>query len=1313
MPRDVRAPPEDRSSGEEDITGPCSEPGTAPTLAGPSREPEIELRPGERIDRFQVVELLGAGAMGLVYLARDPKLERLVAIKLMRAAGRSAEARLLREARALARLRHPAVVTVHEVGVWKDQVYLAMEYVRGATLREWLASGPDWRERLAVLGRAARGLIAAHRAGLVHRDFKPDNVVVGDDGSVCVLDFGLAVSPGEPPDQPATGPATGADGDPAGEDLQPPALPDVTRTGLAAGTPGYMPPEQWTGQRCDARSDQFAFCATAYEALLGTRPYAGNTLAAVRDATLAGRITPPAAGSPAPRRIRRALLRGLMVDPGRRHLDMSALLREIERADRDRLRPVVALGVLAAVALVAPALFTARSDPAGAPAAGGPAGRWAKIVAASRLPPALQTPVEGDPLQTTVHRLNNGLTVYLSPNRSRPRISAAIAFRAGWSSETEAERGAAHLILQLAFNGTERIGTVDFAAERPLQEEIGALYRELPAATDPAGRQELLRRIEERTIAASRLVAPDEYRKLLLELGSEAPSATMLPHGMVFEVEIPSNQLEVWSALEADRWTRRVPRLFAPTVGTVLEQLREGDSTDARLEERILAGLFPPAHPLAVSLAERRSAVAAQPYWQVQAFADRWLVPNNAAILLSGDIDREAALRILEREFGAWEPRTLPGHERPAAERPAGGDVIVPSTGERAVHVAMRIDRPADLALVHIMDRVFDDTVAEDRLFDTGRMIDAHSSWKPLGGGSVLWRATVLPAAEQTLEEARAALLDAIAALRAGAFTDRDVERSIRNARVEILQSLHDNRFRGRRLAEAYLSDQAWPDRTGDGALGQVTRARILELVRTQLSDGHLVARVEPGPVELPAIDKPPMGALELDPRRRSAWARSLIARDLVPLQPKFLGEGRDYSVLESAWGPLIASRNDRTDLFELEQRIDMGRSHHRLVCATLVSLYQTPNGDELGKQFAELGLRWSIECGADQVRIRLSGPDSGFDAGIHAMLGFLRPQRIARDDWELGLARTRRQETDYRANRSVLQSALAEYALLGEASSYLTMAGPARLRQVAPEEGEQALAALVGATRSLLYFGPRSAEEVASALGEPPVPLVSYPATIRRMVRPSRPRIYLLDAEEATSGVHASVYMPLDVTEAADLVAIEVFNDYVSGAASEIQHLLSDSRGIAASASAEIRTPWPGGAHTFGSIRLELGPDRVVEAIELAIAQLVRAEIDPQLLEAARQSTEQSYRSNWIEPRRVPRVVDDWRQLGWSGDPRAERFHRIPGVTLEDVRALQRALAATAPVITVYGNLSRIDRRQLGSIGDVVPLRTSDILPP
>ncbi|MCX4239887.1 serine/threonine-protein kinase [Paraliomyxa miuraensis] len=362
---------------ESSVTGTNSpgRPGIEPTQAGEHEEAsasvDVPLRCGQTIARYVVLDRLGRGGMGVVYAAYDPKLDRRIAVKVLHGAhgdeaGRRRSQRLLREAQAMAQLSHPNVIAVHDVGTADGRVFLAMELVEGCTLKQWLRQRPrSWSEVLEVFVAAGRGLQAAHAAGLVHRDFKPDNVLVGSDGRVRVTDFGIARPP-------RTGSSAGLSISALQEALEGTTSSGsdgrvldmtLTRPGAVPGTPAYMSPEQFGRGSLDARGDQFSYCVALWEALYGESPFEGYTATERAMAVARGELRSPPSDRQVPPFVHAVLVRGLAVRPEQRYPTMAAVLADLERRPSRTRLPWLAAGAVVAVGLATLVAGGVRRDP--------------------------------------------------------------------------------------------------------------------------------------------------------------------------------------------------------------------------------------------------------------------------------------------------------------------------------------------------------------------------------------------------------------------------------------------------------------------------------------------------------------------------------------------------------------------------------------------------------------------------------------------------------------------------------------------------------------------------------------------------------------------------------------------------------------------------------------------------------------------------------------------------------------------------------------------------------------------------------------
>ncbi|MBK6919704.1 MAG: serine/threonine protein kinase [Deltaproteobacteria bacterium] len=481
---------------------PVSEPSDVPTQAEGEASGEMIEAPradvGTTIGRYVVLAEIGAGAMGRVYAAYDPRLDRRIALKvirnhpLLRHAAQRHAARLLREAQALARLAHPNVVAVHDVEIVADGVALAMEYVVGTSLRGWLSVKRRWPEVVEMFVQAGRGLEAAHAAGVVHRDFKPDNVMIGDDGRARVVDFGLARN-----DTPNS--ETGLD---ALETSSTPTSLDASVTVGIAGTPAYMAPELYAGGLADARSDQFSFAVALFEALFGVRPFAGNSLASMAANVSSGQVRSPPRGHDVPTWLHRVVLRGLATKPRDRHESMAALIDALLADPRVRRRRLALAGT---GALALGALGTAVMTRAGPCERAGDdlAGVWDDDVRAAVADAIAETGVTW--AQTAIAHADEVLTRHAEAYRAMARDSceatrvraeqseAVMDLRSGCLAARRREFAAATSLLTQVDADVARESARIVAGLGPIAAcaDIDALQQSVPPPADPATRARL------------------------------------------------------------------------------------------------------------------------------------------------------------------------------------------------------------------------------------------------------------------------------------------------------------------------------------------------------------------------------------------------------------------------------------------------------------------------------------------------------------------------------------------------------------------------------------------------------------------------------------------------------------------------------------------------------------------------------------------------------------------------------------------------------------------------------------------------------
>jgi tetratricopeptide (TPR) repeat protein len=477
-------------------------------------------------DRYTITELVGSGGMSVVYAAYDRVLDRKVALKLLRDADPGRAVRLANEAQAMARLAHPNVLPVYDVGTAAGRMFLTAELVHGGTLAQWMAAPHTWREVVAMFVQAARGLAAAHTAGIAHRDFKPSNVLLGDDGRVRVADFGLAAASGD----------RGFVRSVVDTESTESADPSSTKTGDVVGTPAYMAPEQLVGEVAGAESDQFAFCVSLFEALHGERPFKASSLSGLATAIARG---PNRGARRVPARVQRIVDRGLDPDATKRWPDMTVVTAELERAlDRPRIAWIAAAIALVVVAGGVALAVAHRPDPCSS-AKHEQLAAWTEARAAIHRAFAATDPAAAEPMFA---RVSTGLDAY---------ATAWTAMRGETCEATEVHHTQSAVLLDLrmqclARHRAEVAGLVAawrtpdreqlaraagaVAQLTPLAEcaDIAALTARVPPPADPIVRT-VVARAAERLATSTGLARAGKYSAALAIAAAVAHDASYPP----------------------------------------------------------------------------------------------------------------------------------------------------------------------------------------------------------------------------------------------------------------------------------------------------------------------------------------------------------------------------------------------------------------------------------------------------------------------------------------------------------------------------------------------------------------------------------------------------------------------------------------------------------------------------------------------------------------------------------------------------------------------------------------------------------------
>jgi predicted Zn-dependent peptidase len=925
-------------------------------------------------------------------------------------------------------------------------------------------------------------------------------------------------------------------------------------------------------------------------------------------------------------------------------------------------------------------------------------------------PETIDAPRPDDPMGVTITRLPNGLTVYLSPNKGQPRVSAWIATRAGSKNDPADSTGMAHYLEHMMFKGTPKLGTLDYAKEAPHLERIRALYEARFKTVDPAARAKIDKEIDAEDVAAAAYEVPNEISKFYREIGGRGLNAFTSEEQTVFHVDIPANRLEAWATLESERFQHPVFRLFPTELEAVYEEKnRSLDNAASILGEEVQKDLYK-VHPYGIPVLGTVAHLKNPSLTKMYEFHDRWYVPNNMAIALSGDFDRAAAIEIIRRHFGAWPARPLPPLPKWLLPKPKGAERHeVKYEAEEQVVVSWPTvpasDPDADA--LTIMDMVMDNSAAGlmNLRLNQALKVEGSGSYPQMRNDAGDWTVWAVPKKGQTLEEAEALLMQTVDALKNGEFGDEDLAAVVTEFEISEKRRLESNEDRVGTIIESFAAVEPWERAVGRlERLRRVTKDDVVRVARKYMGDDRVVVYRRNAKPEIPRIDKPNFTKLDIDPSRESAFLKDTLAIPAKPIEPRWLVSGRDYQVVPVSGGRLYASKNPYNDLFSLSVREERGRRRERTLCEALDLLALSGAGpysaDELKKKLYALGTSVSYSCDERASAVTVSGLDRNFWPSLELLAERFDWPNVSSGtlarliDVDLGA------REDEKRDPEAVHAALGELAQRGRESEVLNRLTDDELKRL----DEDRLKALIRDwptwQRRVAYAGPRSAAEVAKLLEYGRAFKPAPPREPRRYLKPASTRV--LFTNRAMAQAQVGFFAADEVFDSAHFVDYQFYSQYMGGGMSSvIFQEVREARALAYSAAGGHSTSADKGDETQTWAFLGCQADKTPEAVDLMLKLFHDFPSSTKRFEETAKAVEENYRTNVLEYGEIPGMLMDWEDQGLTGDdPRPQRFERTLKYTLPEVETFAKRFADAPMTVWILGDRDRVGLDRLKAAG-------------
>ena len=935
--------------------------------------------------------------------------------------------------------------------------------------------------------------------------------------------------------------------------------------------------------------------------------------------------------------------------------------------------------------------------------------------------------VKGDPLDAKIYTLRNGLKVYMTVNKDEPRIQANIAVRAGGKNDPADNTGLAHYLEHMMFKGSELFGTQDYAAEKPMLAAIDSLFEVYRTLTDPQARMDLYHQIDSISYEASKIAIPNEYDKLMSIIGSEGSNAYTSDDVTCYVEEIPSNQVENWAKIQADRFMNCVFRGFHTELEAVYEEKNMSLTSDDEKAFDAINSLLFPNHPYGTQTVIGTQEHLKNPSLKaIRKQKDTYYVPNNVAICLSGDFDPDRMVKVIEKYFGAWQPnKDLPAFTindeepitAPKEKEILGLEAEFVLLGWRTPGASSTESELADI----VADVLFNgqaglvdlDVIQNQAILDGVVM-----AYNRADHGAFLIEG--MPQEGQTLEEVRDIFLAEFEKLRSGDFPEELVEAAKANYKLRQMRGLESNRSRASLFVDAFINRVPWPTAAGQmDRIGQITKADVVAFAQKYLGpDNYAIAYKRLGEdTSIKKIDAPRITPIVTNRDKQSAFLAGIAAAEVAPIEPVFVDFDRDMTVSEWNGLPLLYKKNEKNDIATLTFRYDRGSDNDPklALAAGYIDYLGTPerSAAELASQLYGLACSHSLQVGGNTTNVTVSGLGENIANALPMVEDLLR-NAVADEDiltqLKMDLIRSR---MDNKKNQRACNSALQNYVMYGPDYVKARTLSNAAVAGLTSEELLGAVRDLLGKQHKILYYGPASLEEVKEMLtaAHPADDLEPLVKTYAVKQLTAAPKVVVAPYQSRQfyymqfSNRGETIDLPQDPY-------IVLFNEYYGGGMNAIVFQeMRESRALAYSAGAILTEPsFKDDTYAFRATIASQNDklQKAVEGFDEIIETLPEA---PENLEIAKASILSRLRTQRTIGSAVLYSYLTLQELGLTEPTEKQIFEKVGSLTMDDLLATHAQwIKGRSYVYSILGDASDMDMDFLKTLGPVQQVTLEDI---
>lgn len=938
--------------------------------------------------------------------------------------------------------------------------------------------------------------------------------------------------------------------------------------------------------------------------------------------------------------------------------------------------------------------------------------------------------VPNDPLKARIYKLENGLTVYMSVYKDAPRIQTYIAVRAGSKNDPSDATGLAHYLEHMLFKGTDKYGTKDYETEKIETEKIENLFEVYRNTKDTLKRRAIYHQIDSISGIAAKYAIANEYDKLLASIGTKGTNAYTWVEQTVYVNDIPSNQLESWLTIEAERYRNPVMRLFHTELEAVYEEKNINlDNDGSKCWEALFAGLFP-NHTYGTQTTIGTIDHLKNPsIKKIKEYYNKYYVPNNMAICLSGDFDPDEAIKLIDQKFGAWQSKQVPEFISPKEEqivKPIMKEVYGPDAETMMMAYRFPGASSKEADMITLIDKIlYNGTVG---LID----LNLNQNQKVLGAASFTismkdYSVHVLsadPREGQSLEKVKDLLLSQIELIQKGDFPEWLLTAIINDLKLQRIKEYEDNSNRADAFVSAFILGIDWKEYIEDiDRLSKITKQEIIDFAKKYYSTNNYVVVYKHTGEDKNAlkVEKPIITPVEINRNDQSPFLQSIINTKPKELQPVFLNYKDDIKRLNIKNNiPVNYKVNEENNLFNLYYVLDMGTNNDKKlgVAVNYLSYLGTSkfSPTALKQEFYKIGCSYDVFYSEDRIYVSLSGLNENFEKALplfESLLSDAQPNEEALDNLVLDIIKKRADAKLSKQN--ILWGAMYNYAKYGSKSPFTTLLTEAELKALKAEELISGIKNIITYEHRILYYGPLMADKLISSLNT----FHNVPQSLKPI--PEEAKFVELDNMDNKVFVvnydmkQAEIIMlsksePYNKSMAPNIAS---FNEYFGGGgmSSVVFQDMRESKALAYSVFSSYQTPSKKGKPNYVIAYIGTQADKLPEAMKGMTDLLNEMPESEVLFNSAKEAVVTKLQTERITKSGILFNFEKASKLGLDYDIRKDIYEKLPSLSLQEIKDFHtKYLKGKTYTIMVLGNKDDIDTDALAKYGKVQFLTLEDI---